>query len=42
VDPARTGQDVSFTAIAAYLGLGKSTVYRQPELRALFGSDVPN
>jgi AcrR family transcriptional regulator len=35
VDLARAGQDVTFTTIAARLGLGRSTLYRHPEARAL-------
>jgi hypothetical protein len=32
---ARAGQDVTFTMVAARAGMGRSTLYRHPELRAL-------
>ncbi len=32
---AAAGQDVSFATVAARLQLGRSTLYRRPELRAL-------
>jgi hypothetical protein len=37
---ARAGQDVTFTMIAARTGMGRSTLYRHPELRR-FDRGVP-
>jgi hypothetical protein len=34
-DLAAAGQPVTFTAVAAQAGIGRATLYRNPELRAL-------
>ena len=34
-DLAATGQPVTFTAVATQAGIGRATLYRNPELRAL-------
>jgi len=34
-DLARAGQPVTFTAIAASTGLGRATLYRNPQIRAV-------
>jgi hypothetical protein len=34
-DLARAGQPVTFTAIAATTGLGRATLYRNPQIRAV-------
>jgi hypothetical protein len=34
-DLAATGQPVTFTAVAAQAGIGRATLYRNPELRVL-------
>lgn len=35
LDPRRDGRPVTFTAVAAQTGLGRTTLYRNPTLRAV-------